>query len=608
MVELIVAMFIIGLVLVVLIGVEISAALTVADARARQEATALGNEAIEEMRAIPWNVLAKGMDVHYLSASGGDPHVSSGHLLVDGKDVTLVVATAAADQNHAKPWPPLFDSTGSNKQVRTDPSGLATQYTIRSYVSQGIAGGATTRGLAVIVEWENSKGRTEHTTIWSEANRGAGCGLASLDTQPYMGACQAFLASSSTSGSIVTQLTASTLVGEPVFENYPLLGPTSGDWAYLLAMRTAGVAASVDSQQVTIVNAADQYGGTTVDDNDEATQTPIEGWDNGYRLESLAASNDPSLAEIPNNPTDLNIVPLSGDENERDVEQSGAPFRLWALSDYLRSSTADASTTTSCATGIPAGQPCAKATIANKNVLVGGSGYLFMEIEDTIIRLSRRTEDISNSGSNTENAWAARFSSAASTSSAVGCQTLTAEGCVSAGAERTMATLAIGTVIGGGGWSTQAVDGLVLVEKKSSCAVNTGFYESVMVQRGASQKATVPTSTRCGQIRYWSGSAYTTVAIGAAAVTPMDTPIMTFTSGEYTLTAQAHVEVDAAATATSGPADCISDACVVQADAGLITISVNYTITWSGGSYALSSVTVVNPPQATASYKAAPSA
>ena len=605
MIELIVAMVILGIVLVSLIAVQISAAITIANARDRQEATAYANQAMEQMRAIPYNVLAKGLESGYLTAAGGDARVTSGSLVLDGTTSVLRVGKGAQDKSH--PWLPLFTSTGSNKQVVNDVTGTANSYTVRAYVTdKGGSEPPATVGLVVTVDWKDRAGKARHISLFSTAYRGGGCG--SLDTQPFLGACQALLNSSSTSGAISTQITAGSLADDsnPAYVPYPLAGPTSSNPFYSLAVGTAGVAAVATSQQVTIVRAIDQYGGTTIDDNDPATDPITQGWGNGFDSYVLGASDDPSLSELPANPSDLAITQASGND-ARTVSDGSSFLQFNAQSDYRRPSTADASTTTSCQSGVPAKQPCSMAKISNFAQFDGGSGYILMYVNGQTIRLSRRIEDLSGNGSNAESAWAARFSSSPSTLATVGCTSLSGAGCVSAGASRTMATLAIGTVIGGS-WGGKASEGLVLIEGKSgSCAA--GLTESIYVQRGGSQKTTAQVASRCGTVRYWNGSAYTTSAtLDATTSASYTTTPVTWTSGSYSVTGVATVTVSPATTTTSGPANCDTDACVISADAGTISIDATYTITGFGTPFVVTSGTLVNPPSATASYKAAPTA
>lgn len=604
LVELIVAMVILGIVLVSLIGVQISAAVTIANARDRQEATAFANQAIEQMRAIPYNILSKGLASNYLVAAGGDSRVTSGNLILDGTSSSLRVAMGTQDLT--KPWLPLFTSTGSNKQVLNDVTGTANRYTIRAYVTnKGGTEPPATVGLVVTVDWTDRAGKPRHISLFSTAYRGGGCG--SLDTQPFLGACQALLDSSSSSGTITTQISAGSLVDEtnPSYVPYPLPGPGSTNPYYSLSVGTAGVAAVATSQQVTIVRAVDQYGGTTVDDNDPATDPITQGWGNGFDGYVLGASDDPSLSDLPKNPVDLaNSPPTTANDFRSVWDGNMSDIYFNAQSDYRRPSTADASTTASCVAGIPVKQPCAYSKIDNFAQFDGGSGYILMYVKNQTIRLSRRIEDISGNGSNAESAWAARFSTSPATLASFGCTTLSAEGCVSAGASRTMATLAIGTVIGGS-WTGQASEGIVLVEGTTGCT--SGLTETVLVQRGASQKTTAETVTRCGKIRYWNGSSYTTSPNLTTSTTAVyNTTPVTLTVGGFSVTATAQVTVSPWGHTATGPATCVDDACVISADAGVISIDATYTFTGFGTPFVVTSGTLVNPPAATASYKAAP--
>ncbi len=294
MMELIVAMVVIAIALLVLTGIQISAARTIAEARDRQEATALGNEAMEQMRAIPFNVLSKGLASNFLSASGGDPWVDGTDLKVDGETTALKIATSAQDQNLGVPWQPLFDGFGSNLQVRTDAAGTQVPYSIRAYTTQSSTGDAATVGLAVVVSWPDRRGGTSHTTFRSEAYRGGLDGCGSLDTQPFLGACQALLASSSSSGSIVTTVSGST-IPSPDSVPTPVLG--TGTF-YTLQMRSSNASAGVDSQQVTIASSYVNYGGSTKEDNVERTKAVAQGWAHGYLPIELDASDNPASSNI----------------------------------------------------------------------------------------------------------------------------------------------------------------------------------------------------------------------------------------------------------------------------------------------------------------------
>jgi len=118
------------------------------------------------------------------------------------------------------------------------------------------------------------------------------------------------------------------------------------------------------------------------------------------------------------------------------------------------------------------------------------------------------------------------------------------------------------------------------------------------------------TVTRCGRIRYWTGSSYTTSPDLTAVVGVSDlkytTMPVTLTMGSFAITATATVTVTAPQPIPTGPANCDTDACAISADAGAISIDAWYTFTGFGAPFVVHSGTVVNPPTATASYKATP--
>jgi len=609
MMELIVAMVVIAIALLVLTGIQISAARSIAEARDRQEATALGNEAMEQMRAIPFNVLSKGLASNFNSASGGDPWVEGTDLKIDGQTTALQIATSSQDQNLSIPWQPLFDGYGSNLQVRTDAANTGVPYSVRAYTTRSASGDGATVGLAVVVSWPDRRGGISHTTFRSEAYRGGLNGCGSLDTQPFLGACQALLASSSSSGSIVTTVSGSSIPSPDSFP-VPVLGTGS---FYTLQMRSANASAGIDSQQVTIASSYVNYGGSTKEDNLESTKAVAEGWAHGYLPIELDASDNPASSNIPASPTSINHIPSAVDETANSLSDGGSPVSLESRSDFLRPSTLAASSTTGCVTGISGGSPCAVANIANSSTYDGGSGYITMTVEGTIFRLSRRIGD-EDGTQNTDRAWAARFLDTPGGSSDVGCQTLTEEGCVSAGANRKMATINIGKVFSSPGkWGPgldKAGEGIVVIEGRSGCPSGQ-FEQSVRVQRGNSQKtsATGPSTIfRCGQIRYWSGSDYTPITIDNSTDTAVGTDPVTWTGTDVSVTAVATVTILPVSDVSTGPADCVSDSCVVEANAGSITVNVQYTITWSSGSYVFTTSTVINPPTAKAAFKKAPNA
>ncbi len=608
MVELVVAMVIIALVLMLLIGIQISALTSVTESRERQQATAFANEAIEQMRALPWNTLNRGLYTGFHSASGFDPLVTGGQLSVDGRTVNLI--NDATDLS--EPVIPLyvdgasrFGSAGSHIQIRRDPSLAGVDFYVKSYVfaeGSAVGGESPAVGLAVVVEWFDRSGNDARTVLWSTAYRGGGCG--DLSTQPFLGACQAFLESSATSGTVVTSVSAAT-IAELGVDAVPIpLTPDSGVDQYSISMRSAGVAATSTSQQATLVRGVLQYGGTTGVTNDPDA-APSE---YGYALYELLATDNTAVAgDVPTNPADLVDSQGVTSEATRTVGHVGDHVRFRAQSDYRRGGVVDASSQESCMSGITAGTSCAIATMTNLANDTTGSGYIVVDIgpgnSPQVLRLSRR---LAESGGNSDTAWAARFTDHAGTAS-TGCQTVGGAGCAAAGASRTMADLHIGTLLGSATWNGEAASGIARLEGRTGCS----FYrDSVLVQRGAAQTDTVPTIDRCGQIRYWTGlgaTGYSTLAVNASTDTIVYTAPVQWTNGTVTITATGQIQVSPGRhDAVGADATCNTEACAVTATAGNILFVVAYEVEWSSHHYVVTSVTTVNGASGAALYKAAP--
>jgi len=491
LIELVVAMMIIAVVLLLLVAVQISAAITVAEARKLQQATAYANEAAEQMRSIPWNILSRGMYYDFVAEAGGDSLVVGGNLKVDGEDVPLIIAGVGDDgtgtsQNLAIPALPLYSSTGSNKQVRTDPSLVGIEFTVKAYVvdSSGTDKGNIVR-FAVVVEWPGKRGAVNRTTLWSEAYRGGDTTCGSAATQPFLAACQANLDASANSGRVSVAVSAHDAPAPPAAET-PQPVVASGT-VYAMDMDTATASATLRTQQVSFLDALVEYGGSSTYDNSVWTR-------HGYPVFEMHATDDasnPNGWPATDGPTLYTQVATQTEpfENETRVQSAGTPKLDFQMrSDYNRRSSRTASTVNSCQAGVfPPGAPCAIATIDNDNTsLLSGSGYLLLYFNGStdssdLIRLSRR---LSEDGGNTDKAWVARFTSGAPGSAATGCQTLTGAGCVAAGAERTNADLYLGTLFDSSNYWSSGQSTVAKITGNGSC---THYEDSVRVERGSSQ-------------------------------------------------------------------------------------------------------------------------
>ncbi len=605
LIELVVAMVIIAGVLMALIATQLSAAATIVEARKRTQATAYANEAMEQLRAIPWTYISTGVHTTF-NNTGQDPYVTGTALLLPGETASRTLRVG--NQLLTKPRAPLFDATGSNVTRITDAALTNTQFTIRAYVTEPEVGSVNTLGLAVVVSWVTARGELQETVVESTAYRGTGCG--NPDEAPYLSTCQASFDGIATSGTVITSLYATTIPdadgnSTPV----TLLYPTTDEFASL-SMRSASVGVSAQGRQVTNVTAAAQFGGTEKDDFDPATQPTVKNWVRGYATRDVRATDDISQTLIPTHVNTTWLTQTSGAEAAWTLSNAGTTIDFLSRSDFRRPVSATASSTTPCRSYIPVDEPCANIEMTNVSSYEEGSGYMLMTIDGTILRMSRRLSDQVPTGNpgNRDTAWIARFSDLPSTDDSTGCRVLSGAGCMSAGATRHMAKLAIAQMAVGSWKDSKAPDGLVVLEGRTGCT--TGFTELVMAQRGSSQRTTNPVTSRCGQVRWWNGVNYTSTAIANDALTnPISTAAVTWNNADYTITASALVDTTGEVVVPFGAdANCAKEACGVRAQTGTIEITVTYDITGPGFAYRVVSTTIVEGPTVNVVYQEAPSA
>ncbi len=594
-------MFVIAVVLLAILGVQTSALVTNANSNARQQATSLANGAMEQMRALPWNVLSKGMAYNFVSAAGGDPYVSAGTTFdVDPDDDvaarTLVVAQAGSNgtngsQDLSSPWPPLYTASGSNKLVNEDTEGRGTEFEMRTYVTEAPedSSGAAV-GIVVVVTWGSlDDGDTETTTLYSTAYAPSG-GCGDLNNAPFLASCQALFYSQSSSGSVMFAATASEV---PATEEDPSGGVSlplvPGASYFSLQASTATASARAAGQQFATVDGYAQNGGVIHDDDVAATEPSERGWTTGFGATSLRASNDTVTAGAA--PADPSDVSTHGDYALTSVTGTGG-WTLNARADDTRDGALRASTLRACSIGVgasqvPASQPCSASAIDRSSAR---SSYVDLSSAGGTMTLGEVRFD---SGVSKETAWSSRFVEGLAGNANTGCQVLSGAGCTSAGASRSIASV----VAGKAPWDDgAAASGLVEI---------ADYSDLVMVQRGTSQAAAAPTIARSATLRYWTESGYVTQAVTATTSGTWSVAPVTWTSSAGTVTASGEVTVSAQRVKAEG-ADplCSEEACAVSAGSGGIVVSMQYLVTPTAGDpYVLSLSTTVNGITASASYK-----
>jgi len=575
MIELVVAMMIITGVLLVLMAVQTSALVTTAQTHQRTQATAISNQIMEELRSLPWLVLDKGLKDSFVTGAGGDGNVSAGRFRPKvGSALDEVLVTSSSQ---ATDVPPLSGPGGSNKTTSVDPSNGSTVFTSRTYVTRSAATQPDVLTLTVVTTWMRS-GRTASGFVVARTEAYApsgGCG--DVSNQPFLGACQALYSSSGgatgpsvtvTGGSAGPPAGPAPVAAVPVLPGSPVLTAT---------MSLGQVGSIVSSQQATMTDSLVTHAGTLLQGTDPAVPLGTGGF---VKVVNSASNDVGASGAAPANPAD--VVALS---TASPLSVVSGTYTLAFAPGGGVSGVAKASMVTSCATGIPSAQPCAAATATG-----GSASSVSFNVGATTFGVA------SIAGGGTTKSFGARFTTTAG-GVPVGCTALTGSGCVSAGGERTVGAMAFGT----GTWAGAAAPtGLVKV---------ASYGDSARVERGVSQPTVTGTATRTGTVSYWNGSSYTDVAVGLLTNQTRVTPVVTWSGGGVTVTAQATVTITPSMSIASNPdPTCKTDGCSIDTSAGDVTVAVTYTLTDGSGSSAFTAATTLGSSRANASYKAAPDA
>ncbi len=578
LIELIIAMMVIATVLLLLMAVQTSALVTTTQTRQRTQATAVGNQVMEQLRALPWMTLEKGTHVNFVSASGGDPNVVAGRLrpASDPSINETIISSNAQVQDVA----PLSGALGTNKSVEADAAVPGRTFTSRAYVTKAADTADGVLTLTVITTWSSSgNGKPGTLVLRSEAYAPmGGCGDAA--NQPFLGACQAIFSSSGGTTGPTTTITgavpgATTPPTPGAGGALPVL-PGSDVFAATMAQGQAGV--GVSSQQAAAVDSVVTHAGTRLLGEDP----DVDLGSSGQTKIANAASNDVGASgAAPTNPADVVSVGLAAP-----LAISAGPLSLALSATSGVSGSVKASTVTSCATGIPMAQPCGSSTLSG-----GSASSATLTVDGTPFTVSTLA------GGGTSKTFGARFFGAAG-SADVGCTVVLGAGCASAGGSRTVGT----ATFGAGPWTEAgAQPGLVSI---------TGLKDSVRVERGSEQRTVTAATSRTGSVSYWNGSSYSVQSLSALTNTTIAVPPVTWSGAGFTVEAAATITITPGMSIATNvdPVACTAEGCALDADSGSVTVALTYTVTSAAGQSSFVASTALGASRANAAYKAAPDA
>ena len=571
LVELIVAMFVIAIILTSLAMVQTRAMVTIAQAKERQQATALANQTLEQLRALPWDTLKKGLSSSFPAAS--DPNVASGRLhpvAAPAIDELLAVSSSQLTNGNAAP---LAFTGGTNVATIADAEALGYVFTVRSYVTYGPGGTNGPINLTVIASW-NRRGDGRLRTVVARSTAYApsgGCG--GTENQPFLGACQAFYTSESGVGPATITITGTQPVPAGMSPDPTLLGP----WPILnglaeddvmVALEALGSTAS--SEQSTTTKSF------TVQSGLQTAAPGVPAVAVGMAQVALVASDDVS-STYPLNPASVTSLSAAA---SRTLSGSDAQITISAPSAV--STTARAGMTSGCATP-GAGVACGRAEGA------GGASIqaTFTAGSDTVI--------LARTVAGTGYAWSGRFI-ATPGAAVTGCTTLADTGCTASGSRHTLGTTTIGN---GPAWDGEAApSGLVTI---------TGYAGEMRSEYGPAQLTVAPTKTRSGSIQWWNGTGYQTIALNATTDTSVILGTVTRTTGALTVRAVGSVNVLPTTVVRTNPnPSCQTAGCSLEVTMPAVTVAVTYTITGPSGVSAFTVTTSLGDLRSASSFKAAP--
>lgn len=573
LIELLVAIFVIAIILTSLALVQTRAMVTIAQAKERQQATAIANATLEQLRSLPWDTLKKGVSSLYPSVT--DPNVSSGRLRPPSMPAINELIVVSATQSTTGTAAPLALTGGTNVQTVSDPETPGRTFTVRSYVTQG-ASATGPINLTVITTWNRrGDGRLQTVVARSVAySPSGGCG--GTNNQPFLGACQAFYSAEAGVGPASITLSGTQPVPVGQSPDPTLAGPwpiVTGADTDALMVGLAAVGGSLSSEQSTTTRTLTTGSGLTA----SWLGAPLV--ETGFTVGDLSASNDVSSTY----PQDPPSSTSSGGSASRTVNGTDGSVTVTLP--------AGVSTTRRAAIGAGCVTPGAGIACSRAETSGGGALAARLDLPSTVLNLATVS-------AGTAYAWSGRYVTTAGTST-TGCTTLNGTGCTAAGARHTVGTVTVGSGVSWDGGA--APTGLVTI---------TGYASEVRTEYGTAQLSATPTRSRQGTISWWNGTGYQTLSLSATTDASLILGTTTYTapSGTSVRTVGSVTVLPATTTRSNADPNCRTSGCSLEVTMPAVTVSVTYTVTGPAGESAFTVATSLGAPRTTSAFKAAPNA
>ena len=499
LVELVAAM---GVMFAVLVGMSYAATVALVDvgyARQRQGATGLANEAIEQVRALPFQTLQRGLDAVDVAATPADPRIQTVNLggglqsrVFKGESLVQSIYPAGTVQAPLVP------------HISTRTVGQTT-YRVAVYVTT-YNNQATSGALRVtaVVSWAakmraGARGEVEIQTV---VHPGSGC--QSTAVHPYAAPCQAFYYASS-----AVDAGAITITGSMLGKNNLDIDETYSEAGLLVTPTQRSV---IQSEQVTTLQSSATTSGATLRLAGVETKGGQVGLD-------LAGDDDPARAGLEYL---TQTAPLQGYSDLG----TGRHNELW-----LHSPEADAATATVAAQATSSQRcgiddvsdaetdalPCSSAGSRQANTSEASVTFTHPgSLGRAVVAAIAGTDVVTRTASDLR-----RESTGA---------VCTGRGCI-----RSRATRALGTVSLGG-----LPASFVAPSDWDGYFIRLSSYRAEAVAHAGETAAASAATITDGSIKYWTGSGYATCTLAdptAGDYCPDEIPVAPLTayaeSGNY---------------------------------------------------------------------------
>ncbi|MEP6696023.1 MAG: type II secretion system protein [Pseudonocardiales bacterium] len=550
LVELLVTMVIIGTVLIGLIGVQVSAMRTVAVSKQRQQAVALANQAIEELRALPYLTVSGGL----LSTDlAGDPNISAGRLrptYTSAIDETLVTSNT---QSKA-PLYPHVQPSASTKVGNT-------QYDARLYVSLVAADMTQGYWLTSIVSWTSSATSSRPKTVAVRSRLFSPSGCLSTATHPFSGPCQAFLYGNAGRTPAGVSLQAVDAAAPQLFNGIDLVSanismPSLSAVVQLEQALSAQGKATTSGVQVITLGAPQAIGGRSAASS--ADTDPSTGAASGTSSDSVA---QPGTSQLNFGSGSILNLGLGATDTATSVSTTAA-----ASADNCREAVSG--------TALATYNVCTSSSVAP-----GGS-----------LSATYSGQPLATIGPGAPSrASAARFTAPGATR----CTAAAGVGCTSAATQQNVGTVTVGS-------------GLPAQLGFTNMVSLTGYSATAVAESGIG--AAGPVVTRSGQLTY-RGIGQQPSVVTLSPTTSLSAPLgaAVAVSGQLTVGMSGDVRVLPATATSTGAAPCAT-ACSVSVTVPSVSVSVTFDISLSGVRVAYFTLRLdLGSALAKTTYKAAPS-